>query len=295
MKKFFLAFLLLLAFIGISRADETEKCFYYFKYQNYQLALQSGKKAIKIDPKNTYAHVCLGATYTKLGYFNLSIKELQIAEKFANNKLDLDVIYSILGGDYDSMGDFNNAVLYYTKELNIAKDLNNADKESRALNNIATIYARQGYYDKALEYFNKSLQLKTNPSSIALTYSNIGTIYSQKGDNVKAVEYFKKAVDIAQKSGDYHGAAMHMINLGDTYIDLRNFSKAGYYLTQGLELMHKLGDKYSEAYAYVSLGKLYMVQNKKDLAKEYFTKAYNLFKATGNNNKAQEVYESYLK
>jgi len=295
MKKYFLALLLVFGLVSVTYANEIEKCANYFKSQNYQLALQAGQKAVRFYPRSADAHFCLGKTYTKLGDFKLSIKELKTAEKLTNNKDVLGSIYSYIGGDYDNLGDLDNALLYYDRQLEIARDLNDKEGESEALNNIAGIYVKQGNYDKALEYYNKSLQLTSEPSSIATIYNNIATVYSGKGDSNKAVKYYKKAIEFAQKAGDYHGTALDMLNLGDTYTDLKNFSEAQYYLQKGLLMVQKLGDKYEEAFGYAHFGELYLAQNQESLAREYFTKAYNLFKAIGDNGDAQAVYETYLK
>ena len=295
MKKYFLALVLVFGLVSVTYANEIDKCFNYFGSQNYQLALQAGQKAVRIYPLSADAHGCLGETYYYLGDFNLSIKELKIAEKLTNSKADLEAIYSAIGVDYYNLGDSNNALLYYDRELEIARDLNNQEGESAALSNIAGIYKDQSNYDKALEYLNKSLQFTSDPSSIATTYNNIGAVYSAKGDKNKAVEYFKKAIEFDQKAGNYHGTSRDILNLGNTYTDLKNFQEAENYLQKGLLMMQKLGDKYWEAKGYNFFGKLYLAQNQKDLAKEYFTKAYNLFKATGDNNDAQWVYVKYLK
>jgi len=288
MKKYFLALVLVFGLVSVTNANEIEKCFNYLDSQNYQLALHSGQKAVRIYPRSAEAYFCLGKTYTSIGDFNLSIKELKTAEKLTNSKDALGAIYSYIGIDYDNLGDLNNALLYYDRELEIKR-------ESTALNNIAGIYEEEGNYNKALEYYNKSLQLTSDPSNIASTYNNIAIVYSHKGDKNKAVEYLKKAIEFAQKAGDYHGTAMYMLNLGNTYTELKNFSEAQYYLQKGLLMIQKLGDKYGEATGYAYFGKLYLAQNKKALSREYFTKAYNLFKAIGDNGDAQWVYETYLK
>jgi tetratricopeptide (TPR) repeat protein len=297
MKKYFLALVLMFGLVSVANANEIEKCANYLNSQNYQLALQAGQNAVRIYPQSAEAHACLGEAYTDLGYFNLSIKELKTAEKLTNSKDVLGRIYSLIGIDYDILGDLDNALLYYDGALIIARDLNDEEGESIALSSIAGVYEQQGNYDKALEYYNKSLQLTSDSSSIAATYHNIATVYSEKGDNNKAVEYFKKAIEFDQKAGNYLSTAVGMLNLGDTYTDLKNFQEAQYYLQKGLLMVQKLGDgdKYSEAYGYYCFGKLYLAQNKKALSREYFTKAYKLFKAIGDNNDAQEVYEKYLK
>jgi len=163
MKKYFLALLLVLGLVSVVNANEIEKCINYFKSQNYQLALQAGQNAVKIYPRSADAHFCLGKTYTKLGDFNLSIKELKTAEKLTNSKDVLGAIYSFIGTDYEDIGDLNNALLYYDRSLEMARDLNNQEEESKSLNNIAEIYNRQRNYDKALEYYNCLLYTSPSP------------------------------------------------------------------------------------------------------------------------------------
>jgi len=272
-----------------------KKCSNYIESQNYQLALQAGQNAVKLYPNSGDAHLCLGVAYNNLGYFDLSIKELKTAEKLTNNKADLEAIYEYIGADYDTLGNSNNALLYYDRELEIARDLNDQKGESYALNNIGEIYQEQGNYDKAGEYFSKSFVLTPNSIMTAVFDTHVASVCLDKGEKNTAVKFYKEAIKFYQKAGDYRDTAITMLNLGDTYTDLKNFSEAQNYLQQSLSMIQTLGNKYEEAYGYIAFGKLYLAQNQKGLAKEYFTKAYNLFKATGNNNKAQKVYEKYLK
>jgi len=291
---------------SVANENDTTACFNYLNSQNYRhyrqsllLALQAGQKAVRIYPRSAKAHECLGIAYKKLGHPILSIKELKTAEKLTNDKDTLGTIYLFIGIHYNNFNHPNKALLYFDRELEIARDLNNQEKESAALNNIGLVYLdyfnEQGY-DKALEYFNKSLQFTSDPSMITIIYNNIGNVYLDKGDKNKAVEYYKKAVEFAQKA-DYHTAtALDMLNLGNQYTDLKNFSEAQYYLQKGLLMLQKLGDKYWEWEGYDYFGRLYLAQNQKGLAKEYFAKANTLFDAIANTNipYARGAGETYL-
>ena len=68
-------------------------------------------------------------------------------------------------------------------------------------NNIAGVYYAKGDYDKALEYYEKALEIsesklgKDHPST-ATTYNNIALVYEAKGDYDNALEYFLKAFRI---------------------------------------------------------------------------------------------------
>ena len=67
-------------------------------------------------------------------------------------------------------------------------------------------------YDKAIEYFHKSIELDPSRSSV---YTNLGAVYSDKinPDYDKAIEYHKKAIDINPKNEIAYS------NLGNAYIN----------------------------------------------------------------------------
>ena len=71
-------------------------------------------------------------------------------------------------------------------------------------NNIGLVYMQKGELDKALEFYNKALEIKKekapNSLSLATSYNNIGMVYRQKGDAARAEEYLKKAEEIKRKA-----------------------------------------------------------------------------------------------
>jgi len=72
------------------------------------------------------------------------------------------------------------------------------------------VHDNKGEYDKALEYFQKSLAIdlkKLGPEhpSVAGSYHNIGLVHEDKKDLAKAKEYWEKAYAIyLKKLGPNH-------------------------------------------------------------------------------------------
>ncbi len=69
------------------------------------------------------------------------------------------------------------------------------------MNNIGNVHSRKGDYQKALEHYNKCLEINTKinrADSIdgAHTLYNIGNVHSRKGEYEKALEQFTKSLDI---------------------------------------------------------------------------------------------------
>jgi tetratricopeptide (TPR) repeat protein len=268
---------------------EVDACFSFYKAGDYKRAIEAGKRAVKKDPNNLDAHFCLGRSYYEVGEFKLALEHMKRAESLASDKKDLMYIYNQIGLIYHKMGYLDDALLYYSRSLSLARDLGSRSEQATLLNNIATIYNYKGELDKALSYYEESLRLQTNEKDKATIYNNIALIYGERGDYKKAVKYFQKAIEIVERYGDYHRVSQWKLNLGDTYRKMKDYKKAEKYILEGLEGVKKVGDKYSEAMGYGYLGLLYTDKGDKRTAKEYLTRAYNLLKSLGAEGDALDV------
>jgi len=287
----FFLLLSLLAFKNIAYAETPiVACWNFNKAGDYKRAIEAGKLAVKKYPKNSDAYFCLGIAYHNVGELKLAYENMKKAESLTNNKEDLMSIYNQIGRILHSVGYLDDALLYYSRSLNLAKDLGDTAMQAALLNNIALMYSKKGESDKALSYYEESLSLGIDEKSKATVYNNIALIYSERGDYQKAAEYHQKAIEIAERYGDYHGASMYKLSFGKTYIETKDYKNAERYLSEGLKGIKKVGDKYAEANGYLYLGTLYLI-DKGDVktAKEYFNHAYNLFKSIGAEGDAQGV------
>ena len=291
-KAFSLLFIILslFAFKNFAFAQpEVDACYNFLDAGDYKRAIEAGKRAVQKYPNNIDAHYCLGRSYRMVGEFKLALEHMKKAERLTSDKEDLMLIYNQIGIIYYKMGYLDDALLYYSRSLSLARDLGDKSMQASVLNNIAVIYDDKGELDKALGFYEESLRLETDEKEKATTYNNIAVIYDKKGNYQKAVEYFQKAIEIGERYGDYHGASISKLNLGNTYRKMKDYEKAEKYLSEGLEGVKKVGDKYWEATGYKYLGWLYIDKGDKETAKDYLTRAYNLYKSIGAEGKAKEV------
>jgi len=228
-KAFSLLFIILslLAFKNFAFAQpEVSACFNFHNAGDYRRAIEAGKVAVQKYPNNPVAHYCLGISYRTVGEFKLALEHMKRAESLTSDKEALMYIYNQIGMIYDRMGYLDDALLYFSRSLSLARGLGNKSMQASVLNNIALIYTYKGELDKALGFYEESLRLKTNEKEKAITYNNIALIYYQKGNYQKAAEYFQKAIEIEERYGDYHRASMGKLNLGDTYREMKDYEKA---------------------------------------------------------------------
>ena len=73
-----------------------------------------------------------------------------------------------------------------------------------SFNNIGFVYANQGNYSKALEYYEKALNMRLSiygeqHPDVADSYENLYDMYTKLGDTAKAEEFRLKVEEIRAK------------------------------------------------------------------------------------------------
>ena len=211
--------------------------------------------------------------------------------------------YNNIGNVYRKLGDYDKALEYHFKALEIRKSLlreNNSDTAMSYIN-IGAVYDELGDYDKALEYDFKALEiykavLGENHPDTAMSYNNIGIVYSILGDYGKALEYHFKSLEIQkvvlgenhpETAGSYNNIGLDQYKLGD-------YDKALEYYNKALKIRKDvLGEKHpNTANSYDNIGIVYGDLGDYDKALECQFKALEIRKyVLGENH--PEIASSY--
>lgn len=153
-------------------------------------------QAVKIHPAYRNAYLLLGNAYYYIGNYEQSIqsfdKSLSIDPDYADALKNLPIVLRD-GGRH--MGQTENNFKKAEEWLLRSYNLNASDYETCRL--LGITYGIQGQGDKAIEYFQKAVELRPD---IASNYSSLGTAYMNNGDTEKAREAFNKAVEIDPKA-----------------------------------------------------------------------------------------------
>lgn len=114
----------------------------------------------------------------------------ELVQKFSGSRAAAHALFS-LGNLYYGLGDFDRSIQAYKDLLNISgirKDL-----RSMAYNGLGYCYEAKGDLDKALESYEKSIPNAMGGAVLSGTYSNMAGICIEKNDRGKALEYYRKA------------------------------------------------------------------------------------------------------
>ena len=208
-------------------------------------------------------------------------------QKYGNNEIDKAFSYSKFGSTYKNKGDFNRALEYHLKALNIRlnKLKKNHPDVADSYNNLGNVHYSKGDFNRALEYYQKALKISLNKlgenhPEVASSYHNIGNVHSSKGDYNSALEYYQKALKISlNKLGENHpGVAIICLNLGNVHSSKGDYNSALEYYQKALKInLNKLGKNHpGVASSYHNIGNVQHRKGDYNSALEYYQKALKI-------------------
>ncbi|CAF3745036.1 unnamed protein product, partial [Rotaria socialis] len=126
-----------------------------------QLAGLTNRIKDEIDGKGWYR---IGKLMLKVGHFDQAEELYNELLKNASDGSERAHIYHMLGMMNYHLGEYQQAVTFYEKSLEIYRKKLPEDDASLAptYGNIGGVYDNMGEYSKALEYYGKSLKIREN-------------------------------------------------------------------------------------------------------------------------------------
>ena len=236
------------------------------KYEDLEKSIKTTQNALIIlEKKKDYEGVAIGQSY--LGVY-----------KYLTNELASSIQY------------LNKSELYFTENKN-------EERLVRIYNNLGVAYSALYDNNKALEYYNKCLEIKKrniNSSDISSNLINISTIYYDQGKYQKCIEVNEQALILALQKNNYTTIGVIYSNLGAAHERIGNYPNSINYALKALDIyQNSIENKVAETRTYSNLGATYMSQKKFDEARHYFTLALDLNinsesqKAVSLNNMAE--------
>jgi len=119
--------------------------------------------------------------------------------------------------------------------------------EGTLTNDLGFVYRNKGEWDKAIEYYQRSLEIKEkvgDEHGMSTTFNNLGSVYQDKGEWDKAIEYYQRSLEIGRKLGDIHGVANSCYNIGMLYCEQGKHNAAIPLFEESLTILRKVGDEY---------------------------------------------------
>lgn len=139
--------------------------------------------------------------------------------------------------------------------------------------------------EKGMDYGQSAQKLSADldyPLGEAISLEVIGSIHYDLGDFEKAIQYFLKSLKIYQKEGNKKGVAEIYNHIGMCYRDMSNFDKAMEYHKKALKINQEIDNKAGIAHSYNNIGICHYPTNEYKKVLKYIKKAFEINKELGN-------------
>ena len=156
-----------------------------------------------------------------------------------------------------------------------------------SLNNLGIAYKSLGDYQKAIDYYQQSLQIFEEigeRSGIAKSFNNLGSAYNFLGEYQEAINYHQQSLQIFEEIGERSGIAASLGNLGNAYRSLRDYEKAIDYYQQSLQMFEEIGERSGIANSLCNLGSAYKSLRDYQKAINYYQQSLQIFEEIGERS-----------
>jgi len=155
--------------------------------KNYTQSLPNFECAAQLDPYNGRILHALGTTYNNLEMYTKADDILQKAKKYivdVNTYRNLGLVYTQTAQNKKAEEEFKQAVFLDPKFY-------------KAYNDLASLYVYQNEYEKAIEQWEKAIELNLDFEEKHIFLYYIGMAYQRMDKPDKALEYFIQALQLA--------------------------------------------------------------------------------------------------
>ncbi len=200
-----------------------------------------------------------------------------------NDKVNLGGVYVSIATVQSYESDFLGSELSAIKALNALRDSNNKSKIYEAYNLLGIISNELKDYEKALEYHTKALNLaKENNMNVfhekASSLNNIGNVYQNDNKHNIAIEKFNEALqqdkDLSVEKADLY--ALILDNLAYSKLKTKNYSQLPELFYKSLKIRDSLNLKTGIIYNKLHLSEFYLLEKDTIKAEKYGHEALSL-------------------
>jgi tetratricopeptide (TPR) repeat protein len=183
------------------------------------------------------------------------------------------------GNEEFDFGHWKTAELCFERGVSV-----NGEYKPSFVGSLGIIFYSVGDFDKALRYYNETLEIDRKigyKQGEASQLGNIGIIFRAKGDLDQALKYLEDALEIHRKIGYKQGEASQLGNIGIIFSDKGDLDQALKYHKDALEIHRQIGYKQGEANQLGNIGIIFRAKGDLDQALKYLEDALEIHRKIG--------------
>jgi signal transduction histidine kinase len=241
-------------------------------------------------PRDTSSYLPLLRTYYHFeftdtrGSFLAAKKLLDISLEF--NDLEWVVTaYEYLIHSSSLLGDHQESLNYALELFEIYKKGDDVKSLTNVLNTIGNAYFELDIYNRAYDYFLKSLKMAEeieDKMTVAITTYNIARVYRVQENYEKAMEWIINARDLSRAIDDTIGEAYIANQLGKIYLSQKKYEQAREHFEEGIKMCRRYQVQDLLPFAINDLAGLLVELGELDTARELYAESNKIMEGMRN-------------
>lgn len=203
-----------------------------------------------------------------------------IADATRSNDLSaLQWGYHALGENLKALSQYDSAIFYQQKALELARQIPDSVMIGRALNSTAVNFKAKAQFDSATTYYLQALKIREaihDTLGVARVHNNLGSLLRKTNKLDTATKCLIKSVDHYNSIGA-NEVAYPMTNLGHIYFELDNFDEAVKNYKSAFSAYSLANNTGGKAKVHFSLARVYGETEQLDSAEQYYRSALALY------------------
>lgn len=202
-----------------------------------------------------------------------SAKGIEFYEKNEDDIDDSIMAYYVIGTVYKDLKKYDEAETYFLKGAKF--NFETSSWTGRIYTGLSNIYNDQGKYEKALELANKSLKIliaEKNRIAESRALNDIGSIYKTLKKFDLALDYFFQSLEIRQEINVLHFVLGSLLEIATTYFEMARYAESINYFVKAESVAIETNHSTRLVLIYQKLAELYKTVNKLDLSINYYEK-----------------------
>ena len=190
----------------------------------------------------------------------------------SNSDKHLAKAYNLLGVLFFKKGNYEQAIKFQKKALNLNQSANNRLGIAINQTNLGNIYTELNYFNQAESFYLKALQTYNalgNKLQMTRCLMNIGSLKQDQKQYDAAKMQYREALVYANGIGDLELISDCINNIGSAFSDLNNLDSAQLYLEEGLKLREMIDNEFEKVNSYNNLAHVHILKNEFDKAENY--------------------------
>lgn len=200
-----------------------------------------------------------------------------------------------LAVNYCEQGRLGVGERHFAVAMEAAERARNYGLASGIAMNIGNVSSIRGKWADALAKYQEvlpHLERRGDAKRLALTCHNLGLTVMRQGRYQVAVSYFDKSLHFLRKLSDYYLTGLVYLGKAEAYVLMRDYMLAAGYAGKALEMFNRVGDGLSIADAYKVKGMIHREMKEWDVVELYFQTSLKINEEVGNAlNTAETYYE----